>query len=268
MSRHICLRQVAPLGLVLAIVALFAASRASAQDPFEIEVYGYETAPRSTWELDGHLNYTAIGTSVADGTVAPTARQGHLALELTRGLTDHWEVAAYVLSAHRPGLGLEYAGARVRSRIRLPESWRLPVDVSVGAELEFSRAAYDENAAGLEIRPIFEKRIGRVQLDLNPVLERGLRERGTGRDAEWEFEPSARVGVEVSRAVGLSVEYYGKTGLFDHSLPSGEQVHQIYPGVDLKLGDDFVINIGVGFGTTPAGSRLVVKSRFEVPLGR
>ena len=246
--------------------ALLAPSPVSAQDAFELEVYSYVTVPRSAWELEAHLNYTADGTTSFDGPVAPTEHQGHLVLELTRGITNHWEVAAYMLSAYRPGLGFEYAGARMRTSVRSPESWGLPVDLSLAAELELTRAAYDENTAGLEITPILGRRFGRVRIDFNPVLERGLRGRG-GEDAEgWEFEPKGRVSVTLSRVVDLSVEYYGKTGLLGSTLPGNQQVHQFYPSVDLKLGDDLVIDVGVGFGTTPAGNRLVFKSYVEVPL--
>src|SRR3989475_8912527 len=253
---------------VLLLGTVWPIPRAVAQDPFEIEVYAPETAPRSKWELETHLNYIARGTTAFDGSVAPSEHQVHLSFDLTRGLTDHWEVTAYLLSAYRPGSGVEYAGWRIRSRVRLPEAWRLPVDLGLAAELEFSPAAYDESTAGLEIRPIFEKRIGRLQLQFNPVIERSLAEHDTSGDAEWEFEPSGRVGVAVSKVVALSVEYYGKGGLFGSTLPGSEQVHQFYPGVDLKLGDDVELNVGVGFGTTAAGNRLVFKSRFEIPLGR
>ena len=41
-----------------------------------------------------------------------------------------------------------------------------------------------------------------------------------------------------------------------------------YPGLDLHLGDDIELNLGLGFGTAAAANRLVLKSRFEVPLGR
>ena len=235
-----------------------------AQDAFEIAVYGAGTAPRKAWELETHFNYIARGTTAFDGPVAPSERQFHLALELTRGLTDHWEVTAYLLSAYRPGPGVEYAGWRLRSRVRAPESWRLPVDLGIAAELEFSPAAYDETTTGLEIRPILEKRIGRVKLQLNPVIERVLA--STAGEAEWEVEPSGRLGVAVSKRVALSVEYYGKTGLLGSALPASQQVHQLYPGVDVRLGDEFELNVGVGFGTTAAGNRLVLKSRLEVPL--
>ena len=247
------------LGMICPLTVLVA------QDAFEIAVYSAETAPRKAWELETHFNYIARGTTAFDGPVAPSERQFHLAVELTRGLTEHWEVTAYLLSAYRPGRGVEYAGWRLRSRVRAPVSWRLPVDLGLAAELEFSPAAYDETTAGLEIRPILEKRVGRVQLQLNPVIERALT--ATSGEAEWELEPSGRIGVTVSKRVALSIEYYGKTGLLG-AAPGGEPVHQFYPGLDLHLGDDIELNLGLGFGTTAAANRLVLKSRFEVPLGR
>jgi hypothetical protein len=256
------------LALLVASLPWLTSAPAAAQDPFEIEVYGHETAARGEWELETHLNYTARGTTTYDGGIAPTEHQTHLALELTRGLTDHWEVAVYALAAHRPGTGVEYAGWRVRSRVRSPESWRLPIDLGLGAELEFPTAPYDENAAGLEIRPILARRFGRVEVRFNPIVERGLRGRDTSSASGWEFKPCARVGATVSRAVVVSLEYYGKTGFWSITLPSNERVHQFYPSVDWIFGEDRILSAGVGFGTTSAGNRLVFNSRLEVPLGK
>jgi hypothetical protein len=256
------------LTVLLASLPWLGAGPAVAQDPFEIEVYGYETAARGAWELETHLNYTARGTTTYDGGVAPTEHQTHLALELTRGLTAHWEVAAYALAADRPGTGVEYAGWRVRSRVRSPESWRLPVDLGLGAEFEFAPAPYDENAAGLEIRPILARRFGRVELRFNPIVERGLRGRDTSSASGWEFKPSARVGATVSGSLAVSLEYYGKTAFAGITLPSSEQVHQFYPSVDWTFGEDRSLSLGIGFGTTSAGNRLVFNTRLEVPLGK
>lgn len=51
--------------------------------------------------------------------------------------------------------------------VSLPRSWRLPLDVSISAEIGFPSALYEENATTLEIRPILEKSLGRSQLDFN-----------------------------------------------------------------------------------------------------
>ena len=90
----------------------------SAQDPFEIQVYEYITVPKGKWNLETHLNYTARGTKVPENRVAPTDGQTHLTFELTRGLTDYFELAGYLVLARREGHGPEYAGWRLRPRVR------------------------------------------------------------------------------------------------------------------------------------------------------
>ena len=249
------------------VIAFFAAaSAARAQDPFEIEVYGHQTEAKGEMDLETHLNWVASGTRQADGTVAATHNQAHVAFELTGGLTRHWEVTAYALAAYRPGAGFEYAGWRMRTRVAAPEHWNLPVDLGFAAELEFTRPAYDENASALELRPIVEKRIGRLGLTFNPVIERGLRAQGGGAGGEWELEPSARIGFAVGPRADISLEYYGKAPMPGEVLPADERVAQFFPGLDLRLSEDVEVNVGVGFGATSAGNQLIVKGRVGIPL--
>lgn len=252
--------------LLFPVVFMCAMPRPSlAQDKFEIEVYRYQTAARGEWELETHLNFAGHGTTAYDGTVAPTDRQLRFAAELTRGITDHWEVSAYLLAARRPDAGVEYAGWRLRTRVRAPENWRLPINVGVNAEWEATRLLYGESPQTLEITPVFETTIGRLQLNFDPSFERDFS--GPSSREGWEVEPKVRVAFGVSRTVGLGVEYFGSVGHFGDLFPAGEQVHQFYPSVDLKLGDDFSMNFAFGLGSTSNGDRLVFKSRFEFPLG-
>ena len=253
--------------MALLAVALFAARPgiARAQDRFEIEVYQYETASRGEWELETHLNYAGRGTTAYDGTVAPTDRQLRLATELTHGLTDHWEVSVYLLAARRPDAGAEYAGWRLRSRVRAPASWRLPVNLGFNAELEVTRALYSDAPQTLELTPVFEKSFGRLQFNVDPSFERDLSGPESGEG--WELEPKARAAFAASKTVTLGLEYYGSIGHLNQLFPAGEQVHQFYPSVDLRLGDDLTMSFGAGFGATSNGDRLVFKSRFEFPLG-
>src|SRR5438093_13763017 len=106
---------------VLGLLAAFLSSPVAAQESFEISVYPYATAHRGEWELEGHFNYARRGTTGFDGLVAPRQGQVRFAGELTRGLTDHWEVSGYVLAAQVPDLGVRYAGWRLRSRFRAPQ---------------------------------------------------------------------------------------------------------------------------------------------------
>src|SRR5215472_2455032 len=129
---------------------------ALAQDAFEIQVYEWMTMPKGRWNLETHLNYTGIGTKKFDGPVAPTNDQFHMTYELTRGITDRFELAGYLILARRVGMDtpLEYAGARIRPRVSLPKDWHLPMDVSISAEFGFPRKQYEENATTFELRSI------------------------------------------------------------------------------------------------------------------
>lgn len=221
-----------------------------AQDPFEVQVYLYQTVPSGRWNLETHLNHVARGA---------TKDETHLTFELTRGITDYFELAGYVLTARRPGVGGEFAGWRVRPRFRVPED-KLPFKFSLSTEVAFPERAYEENEITLEVRPIFEWALGALQLNINPVIGRSLR----GPDAAegWDFEPGVRLGFPASPKLDLSVEYYGATGLVHDPVPAAQQVHQFYPGFDYRFTDAIILNMGVGVGATNAGNTLVYKLRF------
>src|SRR5438046_507642 len=184
------------LRAVLAVFSLFAAlpGRGVAQDRFEIEVYPYETAARGEWELETHLNYTQVGTTAFDGRVAPTEGQTRLAAELTHGLTDHWELAAYLLAAHRSASGVDFAGWRMRSRFRAPETWRLPVQLGLSLELEATQPAFSDSPLTLELVPIFQRRVGRWQFTVDPAFERDLSGPEASRSEERRVGKACRNG--------------------------------------------------------------------------
>src|SRR5262249_52014330 len=157
------------------------------------------------------------------------------------------------------GVGYEFAGWRLRPRVRLPKSWGLPVDVSVSAEFGFPQRRFEENPMTLEIRSVIEKKIGRFQIDINPIFERALR--GPGTKEGWVFGPGARLGYELNRRLDLSLEYYSEIGPLGNLLPVDRQAHLFFPGGDLNLSPNVTVNFGVGFGVTKVGNRLIYKMR-------
>jgi len=240
-------------------LCLLLAGPLSAQDPFEIQVYEYQTTPTGRWNLETHLNYTAKGTTEAENGVAPSEGQTHLTFELTRGITDVFELAGYLVLASRTGARTDFAGWRLRPRVRAPESWNLPVGLSLSMEVGFPTSDYEENSATLEVRPIIEKVFGRLQVDLNPVIGRALS--GPGTVDGWDLEPGGRLGITTTDRLDLSVEYYASLGSPSDLLPADEQVHQFFFGGDYALAENIIFNLGIGFGTTDVGNRLVYKSR-------
>lgn len=234
--------------LLAIALAVSAAPVATAQDPFEIQVYEYELVPKGRWNLETHMNRVTKGEM---------NQQNHLTFELTRGVTDNFEMAGYLVTSSRPGVNGELAGWRLRPRWKIPEN-KLPFRFSISTEFGFPKKAYEPVDWTLEIRPIFEWAWGRTQLDVNPVFGRAF---GGPVDEGFDFEPGVRLGYALNPKVDLSMEYYASTGEITDPLPGDQQVHQFFPGADIQLKDNIVWNIGVGFGATDAGNTLVYKMR-------
>ena len=235
---------------VLAIAfAVSAVPAAVAQDPFEIQVYEYVTVPRGRWNLETHLNRVAKGDMKG---------QNHLTFELTRGITDMFEMAGYIVTSTRPGVNGEFAGWRLRPRFRLPEK-ALPFKFSLSTEVAFPKDVYEESDITLEVRPILEWQWSNVLLDINPVIGKALR--GPGASEGWDAEPGVRLGYTLNPKVDVSLEYYGSYGEVNDLLPAKDQVHQFFPGADFQLKENVVWNVGVGFGATDIGNTLVYKMR-------
>jgi hypothetical protein len=221
---------------------------AAAQDPFEIQVYEYALVPVGKWNLETHVNRVAKG-EMKD--------QNHLTFELTRGVTENFEMAAYLLTATRPGVNGELAGWRLRPRWKVPEG-KLPFRFSISTEFGFPKKEYEPVDWTLEIRPIIEKEWGKVLLDINPVFGKAF---GGAVDEGFDFEPGVRLGYALNPKVDLSMEYYASIGKITDPVPSNQQVHQFFPGADFQLTPNVVWNVGVGFGATDAGNTLVYKMR-------
>ena len=247
------------IAVIVSVLGVCGIAPAKAQDPFEIQVYEYATVPAGKWNLETHFNFVQRGTKVFEGSVAPTEHQAHLTFELTRGVTDWFEMAGYLALARRDGRAPEYVAWRLRPRVRAPESWKLPVGLSLSTEFGFPRDDYESAKTTFELRPVIEWGRGRFALDVNPVLGRALR--GPGSGEAWDFEPGVRVGWATTKRLDLSLEYYASTGSLSDPLPSKQQVHQFFPGGDFQFSDNVVFNFGVGFGVTDAGNTLVYKTR-------
>lgn len=257
------------LGSLSPLALLFLISQCGfAQDPFEIQVYEYDTVAKGRWNLETHFNVVGKGTKEPEGLVSPTNHQVHLTYELTHGITDYFEMAGYLVLARRPGINpfLEFAGWRIRPRFRLPESLPLPFQVSISTEFAFPRSQYEEAKTTFELRPILERKIGRWQFDFNPTFGRAIR--GPGTKDGWDFEPAVRVAYEAHKRFEPSIEYYGGTGPLKYSLPVREQAHLFYPGFDFQISENVVWNFGLGFASTPSGDQLVMKMRLGWEFGK
>ena len=244
--------------LFVMIGCLLLGSRAAhAQGNYEIQVYGADTVPPKNLMVELHSNYTASGqTKTIDG-VYPTNHQEHETLELTQGINNWAEVGFYVFTSEQDGHGVQWVGDHIRPRIRAPDSWHLPVGLSLSTEVGYQRAVYSPDTWTWEIRPIVDKTLERWYFAFNPALERTWH--GPDVKQGLGFSPAVKISYDFMRQISGGLEYYadyGRIGSFD-SLHGQQQ--QIFAVTDLNVSPKWEINIGVGMGSTAATDHLIVK---------
>ena len=238
---------------------LASATRAHAQDLFEIQVYPYQTVEPGRTMVELHTNYFPSGTTDAQPGEFALNHQSHVTLEVTHGFTKYFECAGYlVTAAHVPNEGGKFAGARIRPRFRFPETPRLFFNVSISFEVGFNRPEFEANTRTLEVRPILEHEQGRFYLSINPDLSKALK--GPDSDEGFEFEPGVKAAWSVAKVVAAGIEYYGAMGALTHFEARSDQRHMIFPTVDFEISPDWELNFAVGRGLTGASQHWVVKS--------
>lgn len=255
--------------LLLACAALLAnAHRAAAQvDPWEFEVYPYATEGRGMLEVETDNAVVANGHHRGgNGTAAGTfASQGrwYNQYELTYGLTDRIEAAAYLNMAEVRGHGYWYAGSKFRLRGRLFDEEVLPVNLGWYAELEWHKTPqFDDNELEFELRPIIEKDLGAFSIELNPIFEKAIFV-GPDHNRGFEFGYASAIYYRWARALSPGVEFYGALGKIDDNDPLSAQQHYVFAVLWGKLPRGIEYGVGPGFGLTRGSDRVLVKFNLE-----
>ena len=252
-------------GIILVAACLLSLARPlTAQDNYEIQVYGSETVAPKTTMLELHSNFTIDGSKplpgseyTADGTY-PTNHALHETVEITQGLTNWSEVGFYVFTSSRSGQGVQWVGDHIRPRVRVPDSWHWPVGVSLSTEIGYQRRDFSTDTWTWEIRPIVDKQIGRWYFSVNPALERSFH--GESVSQGVGFSPSAKISYDFTKAITGGLEYYASYGQLGNFDDFHNQEQQFFPAIDLNVSPNWEINFGVGVGVTAATDHLIVKA--------
>ncbi len=245
--------------LILLASLLFAAPIA-AQANYEIQIYPAETAPKGATLFELHSNFTSTGRSKIENGVLPTHQAFHETLEITHGFSEIFEVGFYVFANARAGDGFQVVGSHIRPRIRVPEEWKLPVGLSLSAEVGPTQRKFDEAEWGVELRPIVDQTIGNFYWAFNPTIGWALKGEAAGKGYRaMEFEPSGKVSWKPTEKAAFGFEYYASTGTIGRMAPSHEQQHMLYPTIDLYLSEDWEFNAGFGFQLSGSGDKNILK---------
>jgi hypothetical protein len=256
------------LVVIVLLSALGWAQQAAAQvDPFEFEVYPYQTLGHGVVELEALNSFVPKGHSqggngTASGDFASN-RMYRTGFELSYGLTDKVEAAAYLDLARPNGDSLQYADSKYRLRGSFFEQGEMPIDLGWYVELEWHRIhQFDANELEFEFKPIIEKDFGRFEIDLNPKFEKAIFI-GPGKNRGFEFGYVSGFYYNYLRGLTPGLEFYGGIGLIDDSDPLQRQQHYVFPVLRGELSNGIEYSFGPGIGLTRGSDQVLTKFNLE-----
>jgi hypothetical protein len=234
----------------------------SAQNNYEIQVYGAETQAKASTMFELHSNYTFSGQKqIMDG-VLPTNNALHETLEITNGITDNFEIGVYLFTNYTAGYGYQIVGSHIRPRIAAPDKWHLPVGLSLSVEIGYQKPAYSIDTWSMEIRPIIDKQWEKFYLSFNPTL--GISLVSKYNSSTPDFEPNIKADYNFLKNGAFGIEYYGSMGAITGFDKINDQQHAIFVTYDLLNDPKWEFNAGAGFGLTSSTDAFV----FKIILGR
>jgi hypothetical protein len=239
------------------ILLLIFSSKALASDAFEIQVYDGEINRTGDYSLETHLNSIIKGHSDPEypGQV-PSNHLTHMTFEFARGMTDYWELGAYLQTASDADGKFHYAGTKLRSKFVRPRTVDNPIHLSVNVEVSSVPKAFEQEQWGAEIRPIIGAEWGNTKILFNPILGFNL-----NNNKIWkpELAPAAKVQYVLRARHGVGLEYYGSLGNLNYVPRISMQEHALYAAFDL-IGSKVEFNFGVGRGLTTPTEDWIVKT--------
>jgi hypothetical protein len=245
--------------LVLALLVMVPRD-ALATDPFEIQVYDGTANPPGVFGLELHLNTFIRGLrdpSLNAAPEIPLDRQTHFTFEPSIGVTDWWELGAYLQTALLPDSTLHYGGVKLRTKFVSPPRFSKSLRFGLNLELSLLPEEFDRSKWGGEIRPIIAWETPWSELVLNANVDGAL----AHPDAQEgpTFQPAAMALVKWEKRASMGLEYYGNIGPFVHPLPARQQEQYLFEVANVLAVPRLELNLGCGEGLTDGSAVFVAK---------
>jgi len=248
---------------MLAGAALWVVLAQPARAVDEIQVYNAGIAAPGQFTIQQHLNYVGIGIKeppFPGGLVSHHSING--TPEFAYGVTDWWEAGLYLPFAIQDRQFLSNS-FKLRTLFVSPNAEARNFFYGVNFEFSNTTPKFSQTRFGMEMRPIIGIRNADYEFIVNPIVDIGF-----GKNGEADFTPAARLARKLGPDLFVGLEYYADFGEIGNFLKPADQQHTLFAVTDFKVGI-FDVNLGVGYGLTPASDRFVVKTivgyKFPVP---
>jgi len=235
------------------LLFVFLSGIVSAQDDYEIQVYNSETMRKGYTLFELHSNFTPDGNKQYSDNIFPSDKILHETLEITHGFSDIFEIGVYFFNAIGSNGRSGYGGSHIRPRIRVPESWNVPVGLSLGSEIGYQRIGFFNNHWLFEIHPIIDKQLGKFYIAINPTFDWNI-----DRSHDFEFNPCMMTSYKINKKVDMELEWYSGYGTVQNILPWGQQHQVLFVVTNIDF-DNWEFNAGFGRGLNSSTDRWIIK---------
>ncbi len=233
--------------LFFSLVLMFCvASNSYADRRSYVWTYEYKTVPKGMSEVEYYLT-----TEVPDTKKSEVNAWKHW-LELEHGITSHWYVAMYQQfnqSNTESSDKFEYDGFKLRTRYRIAERDKLPIDTLL--YLEYIRNDSLDKPNVLEGKIVLDKTLGNFNVAYNQIIEQEL-----ASDGETEHEYAAGINYAFSPSLKLGIESKG-------SYSKGE--YAVGPALSFTI-SRFWVSSGAVFGVNGKTDDLQTRMIVGVPF--
>lgn len=221
-------------------------------------MYDASADKRGEAGLELHLNSFANGDRTSAAPEVPLHHTSHATLEPSYGITDWWEVGAYLQSAVLDDGSFHYGGVKLRTKFVTTEGFSKTFRLGLNFELSNVPEIFESNVWGGEIRPIFAFETQRFLFAFNPNLEFAFQNVKAG-DAV-EIAPGALGLVKLADVVGVGFEYYGSLGPVTSPRISAHDEHILFEALHIFAEHDIELSFGVGESISDVENKLIFKT--------
>lgn len=183
----------------LVVIFMMAARGAYADRRAYVWTYEYQTMPRGHGEVEYYLTEEQKNIEKAK----PNTWKHWIEIEY--GITDHWDVSMYQQfkqSNTASSNTFEYDGFKIRTRYRIWEKDKLPLDTLL--YLEYIRNDNLEKPNVMEAKVILAKDIENFNIAYNQIFKQELASGG-----KTEHEYAAGIGYAVTPRIKIGIESKG-----------------------------------------------------------